>query len=164
MKTILSILFAVLVTGCMSVQKAQNYLEKKNKLAEVCAKAYPVQDRIVVKETTKSDTVYQPSTKYIDTCNGSIIEKVCPPAQVITKTIMRDTTIYQRDRAYEQVQSDSIYLLNTINDKQSELIKGQEKEINKLKQDKRDWQWKAILTWIGIAGVIIILIFWRAKK
>lgn len=169
MKTFITILFAVLLAGCMSVQKATNYLEKKGELPKICATKYPVQDsKIIIKERITVDTVLGTSYIYVDTSGKP---KPCPPSKTITKTIVRDSIIYRRDKAYEQVQSDSIYLLNTINDKQNELIKGQdstiklqEKMITEYKKGKREWQWKAWITWIGIVGVIAILIFWRAKK
>lgn len=44
MKTSITILFAVLIVGCMTTEKATGYLKKKGQLAIECVKAFPVND------------------------------------------------------------------------------------------------------------------------
>jgi hypothetical protein len=159
MKTILSILLAVCIMGCMSTQKATNYLEKKGKLAEVCATRYPVQDsKIIIKEHVTTDTVLGTSYIMIDTCDGKVVQKPCPPTKTITNTIVRDTTIYKRDRAYEavllnelQAYNKQIKALDSMNNKLS-------RESIAYKKKANDWQWKAIFTWVlvGVLGLFLI--------
>lgn len=166
MKTLklLSFILILFSVGCMSVQKASNYLDKKGKLAEVCAKTYPVQDsKIIIKERVTTDTVTDTSYIIVDTCNGKVIQKPCPPSKTITKTIYRDTTVYKRDRAYEQIQSDSIHKLNEIVKNQDEMIAIQEKQIKLLNKEAKDWRWKAVFTWILIGGAVALFIFRKFK-
>lgn len=171
MKTLLSILFAVLLFGCMSVQKATHYLEKKNKLAEVCASRYPVKDSLIIRERVTTDTVLGTSYIMVDTCNGKIIQKPCPPAKTITNTVVRDTTIYKRDMAYEtflQLKldvSENRYnqLLRNYHELDSTNNQLAKKNIA-IQKEANDWHWRAVFTWVLLGAAVAITIFWRAKK
>lgn len=156
MKIFITILFAVLLAGCMSVQKATGYLERKGELPKICATRYPVQDsRIIIKERVTVDTFLGTSYIYVDTSGKP---KPCPPSKTITKTIVRDSIIYLRDKAYEQVQTDVIKGQEYLIKGQDSTINVQEKLIKAYKKEVRDWQWKAIFTWVIIVVLGLFLI------
>ena len=88
--------------GCMTTEKATNYLLKSQKLGEVCAERFPVKEFTTVKIQTEYDTVQLPGrihtiTDTIPCPDGSKIPvsftKPCPPVQIITKTVTKDSTI-----------------------------------------------------------------------
>jgi len=91
------ILAALLLTGCMTTEKATNYLVEKGRLPEICADKYPPKIEYKPgKLFTWRDTMYLPGDSV--PCPDQIIGRdtvrvfaKCPPSLVI-----RDTT-YQRD-------------------------------------------------------------------
>ncbi|RYG50099.1 MAG: hypothetical protein EOO01_11490, partial [Chitinophagaceae bacterium] len=97
----------------MTEEKAINHLKKNNALAKACADNFPVKDSIVSRETITFDTttIEEPITDFLveDTKNYSITP--CKPVKettYITKTIRKDSIIFQRDLAQESVLKDEI--------------------------------------------------------
>lgn len=97
----------LMISACVSTQKAVYLLQKRKQLANVCAKYYPVRDSLVYRERVVWDTAYIPFDSVLvrDTCifNGNVVvhsSKIpCPPERIITKTIFKDSIIYRLDSA-----------------------------------------------------------------
>jgi hypothetical protein len=119
MKTVLSIPMALIVItflalgfcGCSASKKAHSYFnEHPEEFAKDCADAYPVKDSIIVRDSTSYDTLYVDNEVVLrDTVTRTIEgktqvfyrEKKCPPHEVITKTVRKDSIIIRRDTAKE---------------------------------------------------------------
>lgn len=93
-----------------------------------------------------------------------------------SKALRRDTvttlrTIYRRSTAVEAILSDSInqyrYQLGEMTDLSNKQVRDLDKKeelIKELKADKKDWMWKAIGTWIGMAIIMGGLLFMKLKS
>jgi hypothetical protein len=94
-----------LLPGCSVEHKAHtkaSWLIAHDKLGEFCNLLYPPKpDSIVTRDTTLYDTIPGESVIIHDSvrCKDSIIYRdvKCPPAQVIIKTLLKDTTIYREN-------------------------------------------------------------------
>lgn len=100
-------LFALLICfclfGCMTPQKATDYLKKKDKLGAVCAAEFPVKEVYVKgKDSISFDTMFLEtlSTDTVKTKDTIYITKSLPQ-KVVTVTKTRVDTFYKRDVAFE---------------------------------------------------------------
>lgn len=129
-------LILFLFAGCMTTEKATNYLLKNDKLGEICATHYP--PRIEYKEgkiKVYTDTAYLPgdSVPCPPDTSGSITYIQTKPL-IITKTKSRTDTVYQANTAMEDVLRKEIL-------RQQDTIGAKEVQImvitNKLKASKK---------------------------
>jgi hypothetical protein len=149
-----------LLPGCSVEHKAHtkaSWLIAHDKLGEFCNLLYPPKpDSIVTRDTTLYDTIPGESVIIHDSvrCKDSIIYRdvKCPSAQVIIKTLLKDTTIYRDNpnqrAAYEaQLRGKD----DQIKAKDDIIIKQQQKI------DKNDW-WRiaCIITWsLMVLGFVV---------
>jgi hypothetical protein len=142
------ILIAAILFSCQTVSKARKILDK-NPLdaAQYCGDKFPIKERIETKDSIRFDTLLIPSdTIYLqlptDTVNWTMerpIYKVCPPSKIIKKTIIHDSTIYQKDSAGLRERDLIIY--------------GNNQDIKRITSGRNTWRW------IGMAeGLLILLI------
>ena len=129
--TLLVVLSFAVLPGCMTVQKATSYLDKKNELPKICADRYPVKDSIVIHDSIITDTMETFET-LIDTVHhaDTVIITRTLPAKLITKTITQTKEIYKENTARIEEKNRVIDELGKSN---TELAN----ENSKLKQDNR---------------------------
>lgn len=102
-----ALLIALLLVqyGCMTTQKATDYLKKNNALAEICANEYPPKIEYKAGEIiTKSDTTYLPgdSVPCPPAINGKDTIRVkvkCPDQKIIRDTTYRVDTVTMENTA-----------------------------------------------------------------
>lgn len=129
-------LVIVLLTGCMTTEKATNYLLKKDKLGIICATNYP--PRIEYKEgeiKVYTDTTYLPgdSVPCPPETSGNTTYIHTKPL-IVTKTKSRTDTVYQANTAMEDVlRNEILRQQDTIGDKEVEIMV----LTNKLKASKK---------------------------
>lgn len=100
---------ACCLSGCMTTNKATAYLKDKGKLAEVCAKEYPVQSSTVyLPGDTVTEVIEVPGDTllHFDTIwrnqygiRVDTIVKRCPPSRIITKTVVDTITVTKESTA-----------------------------------------------------------------
>jgi len=153
MRTLILILL-VLLAGCSVEKRAQKkvaWLLAKDVMDDACARLYPVRDSVVVRDSLHFDTLYVENETYIrDTVvregQTVYIEKKCPPHQVITKTVTRDSFIYRTNTAdVERLKGEVLAVQKQLVEKDGIII-NQQKNL-----DKDNW-WKVacIVTWCGV--------------
>ena len=143
----------LLFASCVSTNKAIRHLEKKDLLDDLCAEKFPVKETIITKDSVHFDTLYWENDIFItDTflVKGDTItlSKKCPPSQTLTKTVIKEVTKVQRDRAYEEVQGDSIRVLTSDKDRLLGQVDQLKKSEDQERKDKNKWKWRffALLT------------------
>jgi hypothetical protein len=149
----LALLFFTNLVGCKSPEKAAAYLQKKGKLAEVCANAYPVKETIIYKPgdtvineiTTPGATITRTDTVVV---NGETVYKTiylqCPQSKVTTKTI-HDTVFNTVENTARVAQ-----LQGAVADK--------DKQIEQLTAECDKWETKARKWWFWILAGIALTI------
>lgn len=154
---ILSIL-AVSFFSCLTPQKAVGYLKKKHLLADTCAANFPVKDSLITRDSISYDTLIVGEPFYIfDTVEVGgvpiIIKEKCPPSQIITRTVYKDTTVWKKDMAQITALEGVVKKLQSQVDKKTgentvmkEKVKGKNK----------------IILWLVIA--LIVLMIWILRK
>ncbi len=147
---------AVLMAGCKTPEKAINYLKKKDKLAEVCAKEYPIKETVIFKA---GDTVIQtkevagPTITVLDTViiGGKTVYKdrlvQCPPVKQTTRLVHDTTFVIQESSAKLKVLNDFIQDQSNQLERQEKLIEKQKGKINKW------WIVLLIGAALGVSGV-----------
>jgi hypothetical protein len=93
----------------MSVNKATNYLDKKDALPKICADRYPPKDSVVVDREVSTDTLYLASDTIPcpdvvqvvgrDTIRLAGGKVACPPAKVVVRREVETKTVYQENTA-----------------------------------------------------------------
>jgi hypothetical protein len=151
MKYLLIILLLVSCSVEKQAQKKTAWLIAHDKLDDVCARIYPVKDSLVVRNSVSFDTLYVENEVFIrDTVTREgrtvYIEKKCPPHQVITKVVNRDSIIYRTNTAeVERLKGEVLSKEKQIKEKDNTII-GKDKKI-----DKNDWwKWACLITWFAI--------------
>ena len=92
-------------SSCVTPEKAQRVLEKKQVLAKVCAEKYPVKIEYIKGDSVITvDTIYSGNDVIFDTVyhigtDTVVVTKVIPVTKTITKTITRIDTIRQESTA-----------------------------------------------------------------
>lgn len=151
------IIIILLLTSCVSSKKVHKYLDKHpEEAAQFCAEAFPVKDTVIVRDSIRFDTLYLETEPEIIRDSfwlkgDTIIRQVtknCPPHQVVTKTVTKDSLIIRRDRAYETVQANEITrLLKEMQKKNGEIVELE----GKLKaKTKKMWLFLFIAIGLGI--------------
>lgn len=143
------LIIILLFASCNPVKKALKVAHDNPKeFAAFCAEAFPVTEKVTVKDSIRFDTMYlqsDPVTVY-ETINDTVYKTVSMPGTTyfVTKTVTKDSTIIRVDNAAlqaKQKQNDDLIVVN-----------------KKLVTDKAkaDW-WKraCLITW-GILAAFII--------
>lgn len=153
MKKIIIGSLLILLSGCMSVKKAEKVMRANpTELAKLCADCFPVKESEVIEG--KRDTLFSEVTK-IDTLkvevladcpDGTKVVVDCPPNKVIYRDVIinKTDTIKVRDTAKEQVLQDKITSLENDN-------KGLTK-----------WKKFGLCGW-GIIGISLLVFFLKRK-
>lgn len=140
--------------------KKVSWLLAHDLMDDNCARLFPVIDSIVVKDSISFDTIYNEPEIIIDTVDcekkDSIIYRYvkCPPHQVITNTIRKDSIIFKRNIAEEQRLESEIVKKEKIISEKDQMIVSKDKKIDK----NNFWKLLCIITWslIVIYGVLKI--------
>lgn len=178
MKLIFTIIVLSLLIGCLqsclTPEKAKSFLERKNKLAEICADEFPVRDSLVVRDSVSFDTLYIEDPGYqfvnpiyrVDTSFGNttpigiydnaspLTPLTSPKKMVITKTVRHDSLIYRENTArVEALQFEKSSLSITVNDQNREIstLKTELDRIHKRDRGKVRIPW----WWLLVAGVVV---------
>lgn len=164
------IIILTIFSGCNTEKQAQkkdtksvNWLLSRDKLDDFCLEIYPNKDSIVVRDSVSLDTLYLPVEIPGE---DSIIHdsipcnKKCPPVMVVTKTIRKDSIIWQRDAKYENVLLDKNRDLTKAVLNQTEKIKELEAIISNLKSKL---QTRSFTMW-GLALIIALIIGFKIYK
>jgi hypothetical protein len=164
---VIAIVWAVFILmqllGCSvdkMAQKKTAWLIAHDRLDDICARVYPNRDSVTVKDSVSFDTSYVSNDVYLrDTIyrDGDTIyrEKKCPPAQVITKYVNHDSTIYRTNTAdVDRLKGELLDKDKQLKAKDDIVIKQQQKI------DKEDW-WKTacLITWFAMVLVIVARLF-----
>lgn len=158
--------------GCMTPQKAVNYLKDKDLLDDTCAANFPVQEKFIKGDSVvTTDTLlgidYQTDT--LVTKDTVYIKRV-EPGKTITRTIRTTDTVVKRDAAYENVQNDKIKSLETELAKEKTLKEKYQNDYNALKEKWSGkigipWWWFLVLgALIGLSARFKILRFFNPFK
>lgn len=154
--------FIASMIGCATQKNAEKYYQKHpEKLAEKCAYEFPVIDSVVVIDSVHFDTLYIETEPLVikdsfyiqgDTIIKTVT-KQCPPHKEVIKTVRHDSIIIRRDRAYETVQQNQLFMEREQNTKLNNEVKDLEK--------KRNW-WRTacLITW----ALILFYVLGRMKK
>jgi hypothetical protein len=157
-------IFTAFLFSC-NVEKQANkkvaWLLAHDLMDDNCARLFPVRDSLVVRDSTSFDTLYVENEVFIrDTIikEGKVIyiEKKCPPHQVITKIVTRDSIIYKRQTSEEDRLKGEILKKEKLIAEKDAMIIAKDKKI-----DKNNW-WKiaCIITW----ALIVIYVVIKIKK
>jgi hypothetical protein len=98
------LILLLLLSSCMSVEKATVYLQSKGKLAEVCADGFPIKERVIQGETIiEIDSIFVPGDSV--ECPPSLsksdksIKVKCPDHRVEVRHSFRVDTLVQENTA-----------------------------------------------------------------
>lgn len=168
-KTKLFIVWLILVVAVLFLHscsvdkkatKKEAWLIAHDKLDDICARVYPNHDSTIVKDSLSFDTLYVSNDVYLrDTVyrDGDTIyrEKKCPPAQVITKYIYKDSIIYRTNTAeVERLKGELLAKDKQIKEK-DDIVINQQKKI-----DRNDfWRMVCIITWSLIVLGFVVRFF-----
>lgn len=182
---IVAILAMALLSGCMSVEKATDYLKEKDKLAEVCAREFPPTGPEI--EYRYGDTSamtalrkqidsllavvdeFEPVLNIVDTCDSSkigvpvISEKDLKGLQDrirILQTEIRSLKLQMQQRPPPDTVYDSRPFRYAMVDLQKKL-ETQTKRAESAEADASLWKKRAIWTW---AILFLITVFWVLIK
>ena len=126
---------AVMLSGCMTQQKAVNYLSKNNALPHVCADSFPVKADTVIKEGETIETVeVWTDTLYVtDTIDNTSLPDTIEKLKVMTRVVTKhrvDTLVQSK------VDSARVKALQVI-------IAKQVSDYDKIAADRYQWKDKA---------------------
>lgn len=160
-------LLAVLsgLTSCnLEKQATKYYALHPDKLAEKCAAAFPVQEKIIPgKPVITRDTVWEkPDSVPCPQGNGKPDKKIpCPPCKSTnTNTIQRDTVIIP-DLAKITVLSNQLALLSKANHDQQLKLKDKDLEIKDLQAAKL--KLKLMASGAGVLAALLAFFFLRGS-
>jgi len=150
------ILFLLLLTSCVTIQKAEKKLDSNQiESSRYCSVRFPQRDSVVTKDSISFDTLYVQGDSILIPVNVidtiSIVRPIkvqCPPTKIITKTVLHDTTIF-RDNPATQARIKNLELSIAVKDS----------EKTRLTHGRNTWRW------IGIIGsflfvVLFALVLW----
>jgi len=140
-------IFAIILSACMTQQKAVGYLSKRKLLPQVCADSFPVKADTVIKEgqTIETVEVWVDTLFVTDTIDNTSLPDTIEKIKVLTRTITKsrvDTLI--------QTKPDSA----KIKALQIKLAASEQKaaKLEARFKSNRTWKW-------GSLGANILLIF-----
>jgi len=146
----------LMLTSCITTEKAQKILENKGELAKVCAEKYPVKTEYIKGDSIITiDTIYSGNDVIFDTVysvakDTVLITKVIPVTKTITKTVTRiDTVVKENTAATEAAKID----LNKCNDKYSALFLKYEKlfgQSDKYRKQRNTAYWVILLLLVAL--------------
>lgn len=101
MKFIAIILTTIIFAGCMTTQKAKNFLEKEGALDSICMEEYKPVDSIVIRDSISFDTLFLETVGQTDTVtkNDTVYITKTLPAKVITKTVTHTKEVFTENTA-----------------------------------------------------------------
>jgi len=153
MRHLYIVLALLLLSSCMSTEKATGYLKKKGALAGLCAEEYPVRESykpgkpVIVRDTVEKEGKVMECPETIDKATGKAYRpKVqCPPQKVVRETVSRTDIIYQENTA---------------------LVKAQAQELQGLKEKLRIAEEQAAgrLIWVLVLTGLLVLVLLRWYK
>jgi len=153
------LLFLLLLPSCVSIQKAERKLDSKPvESAAYCMTRFPLKDSIITKDSILFDTLYVQGDSILVPITDTIsiiktVKVICPATQIITKTVLHDTTIYRDNSA---TQSRIKYL------EQSTAVK--DATIGRLTGGRNTWRWIALASDLFLLLIIGLLIYGNVKK
>ena len=162
MKPLLFAITILLLSSCMTTQKALDYLKDKKELAQICADEYPVKETFI-----KGDSVVQYDTLWgqgdTDTLYQSVKDTVFVtvtktlPAKVITKVVSRTDTVVKENtalvKALQQREQDYIYA-----------AKKDKEQIETLTGEVNEWKGKAKKRWWFMWLIVVACGVWTFRK
>jgi len=152
-------LLSLLLSGCMTPNKAVGYLKKKHLLADTCAANYPVLADTVYKDgEVVVDVVYLPgdTVRAVDTVAKVERVTVTSPTRVITRHKVDTLLLVKVDSAKVAAGMAEIRRIQAAKiESDTNTAKWKEKAANRLK-----WAWMATLA----AAVLLVVIGWMLKK
>lgn len=159
MKAILFLVCMLLISSCMTEEKAVKFLKDKRALARTCAAEYPVTVKpglpFYVRDTIIEQGDSIPCPPVLNTISGKrdTFYIKCPPRQIITNTeFVHDTILPTALLTAKDITIDSL--------KQALTIESTLK--NKLKEDVvKHAKISGLLGLIGVIFLIIIIILFR---
>jgi hypothetical protein len=148
--------FLVSLGGCMTTQKATDYLKKKGELAGLCADEYPVKDTVVLGDTITVTDTLETFDVLIDTVRSKdtvTITKTLPAKTIRVTSTIRDT-VFRENTARVAQQAQVIDRLTVEN---NELIGKLSQAIESHDKDKARWRGKiGIPWWIFLLAIGIV--------
>ena len=167
-------ILTLFLTGCMTTYKAQSFLERKGKLAAVCAASYPVKDSVVILSGPwNTDTVLHTDSIFVRNASldgfstenqpfsGNVYE---PSPRIVTRIITRTRV-------------DTVLEIRTDHAQESALqaqISSQTAQIGKVttqrdsaQNGRNIWRWIALalmLPWIWKGGAGVYTLISQAEK
>ena len=148
---LLILCLVLMLTSCVTTEKAQRVLEKKQVLAKVCAEKYPVKTEYIKGDSVITiDTLFVGNDVIFDTVysvakDTVIITKTVPVTKIISKTVhVVDTVVKENTAAVEAAK----IALNKCNDKYAALFLKYEKlfgQSDKYRKQRNTAYWIIIL-------------------
>jgi hypothetical protein len=128
-------MLAVILSACMTQQKAVDYLTKKQLLPQVCADSFPVRSDTIIKEgeTIESVEVWTDTLYVTDTIDNTSLPDTIEKIKVLTRVVTKyrvDTVVQTKENIAR------VAALEVI-------VADKDKEIVKVSSDRDKWKVKA---------------------
>jgi hypothetical protein len=151
-----TLVFIWMIAGCMTPQKATDYLKDKGKLAEVCAEEYPVQEKFIKGDTVTVTDTLETFDVIIDTntVNDTFyVTKTLPPKIIRQIRTVTDTVIKENTARIFAMKKD----LDECTDLLRRSYDVMTKQDAEIKKQKDKWRGKIGIPWwwLDIAGLIL---------
>ena len=149
----LPIILLVLLCSCNAQKRFATIAAKHpNDAAHACAALFPVHDSVIVHTdtvttTTQGETQYvtvncDSAVKYKHDTTGVLVRLACPPAQLITKVVTKDSIVYVENTArIKALEGDA----TKANDK-----------VDRLKKGRNTWRGIGLISLVVI-GIGVVL-------
>jgi hypothetical protein len=156
-----------LFAGCMTSQKAVDFLKKKKELPIVCDTEYPVKEKYIKGDSIIiTDTIYEGENNFYDTTINYVSDTI---TKIITKTLP-SKTIYKTIYRTDTVVKESTANLDILKNEKAELQRKYDIDHDYRVRDEKKHKGKATIyipIWLIIAlcSVSALLIFtWLKTK
>jgi hypothetical protein len=148
----------LLLSSCMSVEKATSYLQSKGKLVEVCAEKFPIQERVIEGQTivvidtltVAGDSVECPPN--LSKSDKSIKVK-CPDVKVEVRHTSRVDTLEKE--SYKTAMYKEYYL------KEKVAKEATQEKLTTMTESRDKWRSRCIGLLISIGAVIGVGLFFK---
>jgi hypothetical protein len=158
------LILLLLLSSCMSVEKATVYLQSKGKLAEVCAEGFPIKERVVTGTTVViTDTLTIPGDSV--ECPPSLsksdksIKVKCPDHRVEVRHSFRVDTLVQENTA--KVEMYKTKYLQSVDE--SKILNT---ELRTIEKSRDKWKFRffgLLLSIVALAGGYLFLKFYLVR-
>lgn len=150
----LFIVLALLLTSCMSVEKATSYLKKEGALAEVCSEAFPIQEKVIQGETiVVTDSILVAGDSVECEPAEKPFKVKCPDSKVEVRHSFRVDTLVQENTAKTD-------MYKTYYEKQLQRADQLEEKLSAMKDSRNKYRVRfwglIILLGGGILGYLFI--------